>query len=363
MLCPQCRYENLPDAVFCESCGTKLGHICPQCQADNRVPSKFCRNCGVSLTHRSLAPRLSLLEKPQDASASQPTQTASPLTEQRIPGPERSQSPEIIYPRCGALRVGRRKVVVCVCLCNGDDQAHTEIRTFRTQTWGLRAASDWLVAQGVTHVAIASRGVHWLRVYRLLEHAFTVRLNSEVKDVEVMVDLLARGQLQGNSTPPQPHRFLSQRHRPTLVAGVTVLGAVLLATYWMWWHPSDMHAERPPLVPPSQAVQQPRQISYQYPAGEPFELALPPLEHRPQGMPVVVSLETPGEELSWLQFDREQLRIRGTPPLTAAGQTYRLMVRAPTEQGSDSRLVVSLTISGQSDRMTPTPRFPGHWTW
>ncbi len=49
MQCSHCKHENLPDAVFCEACGTKLEPICPQCQTDNRVTSKFCRKCGLSL--------------------------------------------------------------------------------------------------------------------------------------------------------------------------------------------------------------------------------------------------------------------------------------------------------------------------
>jgi TOMM system kinase/cyclase fusion protein len=50
MQCLHCQYENLPDAVFCEGCGTKLARSCPQCQTDNRLSSKFCRKCGTTLT-------------------------------------------------------------------------------------------------------------------------------------------------------------------------------------------------------------------------------------------------------------------------------------------------------------------------
>lgn len=254
--------------------------------------------------------------------------------------------------------------MACLCLYNADDQPYKEIQTFGTRTWQLLALSDWLVGQGVTHVAMASTGAHGPRAYRVLVHAFTVWLNTEVKDVEVMVDLLARGLLQGSSTPPQPHRALPHQHRPTLVAVVTVLVATLLTTSWLWRHPSKTNAERPPVPPPAHRVWwQPLQISSQYPAGEPFVLALPTLEHSPKGVPVEVTLEASGDKPSWLQLDRERLRIYGTAPLTAADQTYRLIVSAHAEQGSDSRLLILLTITGRSDRITPTPQFPGHWTW
>jgi hypothetical protein len=364
MQCPRCQYENLPDAVFCEHCGTKLGHICPRCQADNRVPSKFCRNCGTRLTCPSPAPRPNLLEKPPDAQASQPAQIAGPVIEQGIPEAERRQSMEIIHPRCCALRVRRRKIVACLCLYKADEQPHKEIRTFGTQMWELLVLSDWLVAQGVTHVAIARTGSHWPPVYRVLEHAVTVWLYTQVRDVEVMVDLLARGLMQGSSTAPQPLRALPHQHRRTLVAVVTVLVAALLTTYWVWRHPSPINAERPPMPPPSPTVQwQPRQISYQYAAGEPFVLALPTLERRPEGMPFEVTLEASGDEPSWLELDRAQLRIHGTAPLTAKDRTYQLIVRAHTDQGSDSRLLVLLTITGPSDRIPLPPQLPGHWTW
>src|SRR5262249_3411657 len=53
MQCPQCQYENLPDATFCQECGTKLQNVCAQCQTDNQPTAKFCRKCGTRLTPQS----------------------------------------------------------------------------------------------------------------------------------------------------------------------------------------------------------------------------------------------------------------------------------------------------------------------
>jgi hypothetical protein len=132
MQCPQCQCENLPDAAFCENCGTKLAPLCPQCQADNRVPSQFCCRCGTLLTRQSPTPRSSLLDEAQEVHASQSPHIAPLLTEQRKPEVEHCESREIIYPWCCGLYVQRRKVVACLCLYHADGQVHKEIRTFGT---------------------------------------------------------------------------------------------------------------------------------------------------------------------------------------------------------------------------------------
>jgi transposase len=44
-----------------------------------------------------------------------------------------------------------------------------QTRTFGTTTEELLALGEWLVAVGVTHVAMESTGVYWQPVYNLLE--------------------------------------------------------------------------------------------------------------------------------------------------------------------------------------------------
>jgi Putative Ig domain len=171
----------------------------------------------------------------------------------------------------------------------------------------------------------------------------------------------------------------------TKVALVLFSVAVLLTAYWWWrqtnsllleqpeWMPSphsvwrninSMVFERLEWTPSSHSVRwQSLQVARHYPAGEPFVFALPALERIPEGLPIEMTLETSGDGPSWLELDRERLSIRGTAPVTAEDQTYRFSVRAHAEQGSDSRLFVLLTITGQPDRITPTPQLRGHWTW
>jgi hypothetical protein len=155
------------------------------------------------------------------------------------------------------------------------------------------------------------------------------------------------------------------RHDGAKKVVLVLLGvAVLLTAYWRWDDFKGIGSTTPDRQPPPASIQwQPLQVSHQYAAGEPFEFSLPRLERTPAGMPVEVALEAPAGELSWLQFDRERLQIRGTAPLTVANQTFQLGIQARAAQGTDSRLVVLLTITGEPQRSPPLRQLPGHWTW
>jgi len=153
--------------------------------------------------------------------------------------------------------------------------------------------------------------------------------------------------------------------RTKQVAVVLLSVAALMTAYW-WWRDFDGQGlEQPDRQPQAHSLQwHLLQVSHQYPAGEPFELPLPGLERRPGGIPVQVTLAASDEQPpGWLQLDPERLHLRGTAPPSAANQTYRLTIRAHTAQGSESRLLVLLTITGQPQRNAPERRFPGHWTW
>jgi hypothetical protein len=157
---------------------------------------------------------------------------------------------------------------------------------------------------------------------------------------------------------------LPRYHRAKKVAVVLLSVAALLTAFWWWKDFNGLGLVQPDQqVPPHRLQWQPLQVAHHYRAGEPFEFPLPRLERMPEGMPVEVTLEASGDQPSWLQLDYERLNIRGTAPLVAANQTYRLSVRAHTVQGSDSRLLVLLTITGEPDRSAPVRQLPGHWTW
>jgi ribosomal protein L40E len=47
--CHYCQAQNSGDAIFCESCGSRLEVACPHFATANRVGARFCRKCGQQL--------------------------------------------------------------------------------------------------------------------------------------------------------------------------------------------------------------------------------------------------------------------------------------------------------------------------
>src|SRR5205814_2972093 len=93
-------------------------------------------------------------------------------------------------------------------------KVHKEIRTFGTMTRDLLGLSDWLLAEGVTHLAMESTGVFWKPIYNILEGQFEIVLvnarhvknvpgrKTDVKDSEWLAQLLECGLLRGSFIPP-----------------------------------------------------------------------------------------------------------------------------------------------------------------
>jgi hypothetical protein len=134
-----------------------------------------------------------------------------------------------------------------------------------------------------------------------------------------------------------------------------VMFVAFLTPDWSWKDPSREDPEHPQVPPTLRTVrwQQPY-LSYQHPAGVPFRFPLPTLERPPEEVPVGVMLETPSASPSWVQLDHAGLHIRGTAPITAADQTYQLIVLAKAEDGRESRLPLYLTIRGQPEPAPPS---------
>jgi transposase len=66
-------------------------------------------------------------------------------------------------------------VVVAAIIVQQADGTWLEAkRTFGTMTADLLELSDWLMAQGVTHVAMESTGDYWKPVFNILENSFEV---------------------------------------------------------------------------------------------------------------------------------------------------------------------------------------------
>ncbi len=79
---------------------------------------------------------------------------------------------DVVYPRCCGIDIHKKTAVACVIVSETKGPPRKEIRTFGTMTDDLLALADWLVSEGVTHVAMESTGVYWKAPFNLLEGQF-----------------------------------------------------------------------------------------------------------------------------------------------------------------------------------------------
>jgi transposase len=138
---------------------------------------------------------------------------------------------DTLYPVCAGLDVHKETVVACVRRADAAGKTRQEVRTFATMTGPLLELSDWLAAQGVTHVAMESTGVYWKPVWNILEGQCELLLvnaqhikqvpgrKTDVKDAEWIAQLLQHGLLRASFVPATPQRELREltRQRRQLV--------------------------------------------------------------------------------------------------------------------------------------------------
>lgn len=127
---------------------------------------------------------------------------------------------ELVHPCCAGLDVHKKTVVACCRILGADGKLRKQTRTFSTLTADLLALADWLLAHGVTHVAMESTGEFWKPIYAILEPLLTVLVvnaqhikqvpgrKTDVKDAEWIAELLAHGLLRASFIPPLPQRDL-----------------------------------------------------------------------------------------------------------------------------------------------------------
>jgi transposase len=122
---------------------------------------------------------------------------------------------DVLYPHCAGLDVHKDTVVACVRhMANGT--VKREVRTFKTTTKELLALSEWLAAEGCTHIAMEATGVYWKPVWHILSDGdFELVLanaahvknvpgrKTDVNDATWLADLLAHGLIRGSFVPDQ----------------------------------------------------------------------------------------------------------------------------------------------------------------
>ncbi len=67
MKCPNCAFENVVDARFCENCGQPLERACPNCGKPVSPNARFCKNCGFNLAGAQARPAPVTRSEPLDA--------------------------------------------------------------------------------------------------------------------------------------------------------------------------------------------------------------------------------------------------------------------------------------------------------
>ena len=180
---------------------------------------------------------------------------------------------DVLHARCAGLDVHRDSVVACARLVTAKDTTY-EIATFGTMAADLDRRAIWLVARGVSHVAMEASGVYWKPVWGALAAQVELILanaahvknvpgrKTDVNDATWLADLLARGLIRSSFVPGLPIQALrdltrtrkqltrekaahAQRIDKVLQAANLRLGAVLTdilgasgVRFWRHWRPA-----------------------------------------------------------------------------------------------------------------------------
>ena len=123
---------------------------------------------------------------------------------------------EVLHPHCAGLDIHKDSVVACVRHM-AEGKIATEVKSFLTTTRELMELSDWLSAEGATHIAMAATGVYWKPVWHILaDGEFELVLanaahvknvpgrKTDVKDAVWLADLMAHGLIRGSFVPDAP---------------------------------------------------------------------------------------------------------------------------------------------------------------
>jgi transposase len=136
---------------------------------------------------------------------------------------------EILFSRCCGLDVHKSSITACVRIQEVGGKPRKIVRRFGAMTADLRSLANWLIEQGVTHVAMESTGVYWKPVWNILEGQFTLVLanaqhvknvpgrKTDTKDSEWLAELLQHGLLAGSFVPPRWIRDLRDLTRTRAV--------------------------------------------------------------------------------------------------------------------------------------------------
>jgi transposase len=122
---------------------------------------------------------------------------------------------EVLHAHCAGLDVHKETVVACVRHVV-DGKVTREVRTFKTTTRELMALSEWLSAEGSTHIAMEATGIYWKPVWHILaDGEFELVLanavhvknvpgrKTDVNDATWLADLIAHGLIRASFVPDE----------------------------------------------------------------------------------------------------------------------------------------------------------------
>jgi transposase len=123
---------------------------------------------------------------------------------------------EVLHAHCAGLDVHKDSVVACVRHM-ADSKVTTVVKTFKTTTQELMALSNWLSAEGATHIAMEATGIYWKPVWHILSDGeFELILanaahvknvpgrKTDVNDAMWLADLMAHGLIRASFVPDEP---------------------------------------------------------------------------------------------------------------------------------------------------------------
>jgi transposase len=123
---------------------------------------------------------------------------------------------EVLYPHCAGLDVHKDTVVACVRHMEAGKVSNC-VKSFASTTGELMALSEWLSAEGVTHIGMEATGVYWKPVWHVLSDGyFTLVLanaahvknvpgrKTDVNDATWLADLMAHGLIKASFVPDEP---------------------------------------------------------------------------------------------------------------------------------------------------------------
>ena len=122
---------------------------------------------------------------------------------------------EVLHAHCAGLDVHKNMVVACVRHMV-DGEVRREVRSFQTVTAELMALSEWLSAEGCTHVVMEATGIYWRPVWHILSdgdcelilanaaHVKNVPgRKTDVNDATWLADLVAHGLVRASFVPDE----------------------------------------------------------------------------------------------------------------------------------------------------------------